>query len=133
MSANTSPIFVATPHIGSVRVNTANTAHDGSGSLATIITGTTNGTRIDKIVLSATSTTTAGMVRFYIDDLTNIRFWREVPVTAATPSGTVQQFTFTIFSADLQSPLLVLPSTYILKCAPHNAESFDVIAFGGDF
>lgn len=134
MAANTTPIFTITPKVGMVRIATANTGRDGTGTLNTILTGGTNGTRVDRIVVTAQGTTTAGMVRFFIDDgSSNIRFWRELPVTAATPSGTVQAFTGTIMSPDIQTPLLVLPSGYILKCAPNNAETFDVIALGGDF
>jgi len=134
MAANTTPIFVIVPRIGMVRMSTANTGRDGSGTLNDVITGGTNGTRVDRIIITATSTTTAGMVRLFIYDGTNNRFWREVSVTAATPSGTVQAFTYTVTSPDLQNPLLVLPSTsHVLRAAPHNNETFDVIALGGDF
>jgi hypothetical protein len=56
-----------------------------------------------------------------------------VAVTAATPSATVRAFKARILSPDLQTSLLVLPSTYVLRCAPYNAETFDVSAFGGDY
>ncbi len=133
MAANTTPIFVIVPKIGMVRISTANTGRDGSGTLNDIMTGGTNGTRVDRINVIATSTTTAGQVRFFIWDTSVNRFWKEMAVTAATPSATVQAFTATISSPDSQTPLLVLPSGYILRCAPHNAETFDVIGQGGDF
>jgi hypothetical protein len=132
MAANTTPIFTIVPHVGMVRISTANTGRDGSGTQNTVLTASTNGTRIDRIMIRATATTTAGQVRFFIYDGTNYRFWQEIAVTAATPSGTVQAFTAAIYSPD-QNPLLVLPSTWQLTCAPHNNESFDVIAHGGDF
>ncbi len=133
MAANTTPIFVITPHVGMVRIATANTGRDGTGTLNSIITGTTNGTRVDRVTIKAQGTTTAGMVRFYIDDGTNIRFWREELVSAITPGANTKSFEVTITSPDPQTPLLVLPLNYILKCAPHNAETFDVIGQGGDF
>jgi len=133
MPANTNPIFTLTPHISSARIATANTNRDGTGTLGAVITGTTNGTRVDRILITATGTTTAGMVRIFIDDGTNVRFWQEVSVTAITASGTVKSFTATISSPDSTAPLLVLPSSYVLRAGTNNAEQFDVIAFAGDF
>ena len=134
MAANTTPIFIITPRVGMVRMSTANTGRDGSGTLNDVITGGTNGTRIDRVVFHATSTTTAGMVRLFIYDGTNNRFWFETSVTAITPSGTVAAWTYTLVSPDPQVPLLVLPSTsYVLRAATNNNETFDVIAHGGDF
>ena len=133
MPANTNPIFTLTPNLGRARIATANTNRDGTGTLGTVITGSGNGTRVDRIRIMATGTTTAGMVRLFIDDTTNIRLWREVAVSALTPSATVQVFAAEVTTPDSNSPLLVLPSTYILKAGTHNAEQFDVIAHGGDY
>ena len=132
MPANVSPIFTLTPQIGRARISTANTNRDGTGTLGDVITGGANGTRVGRIVITATSTTTAGMVRLYIYDGTNTRLWKEIPVSAITPSATVQAFTATIASPD-SDPLLVLPVNYVLRASTHNAETFDVIAHAGDF
>lgn len=132
MAANTTPIFTITPQVGRVRIATANAARDGTGTLGAVITGGTNGTRIDRIVITATATTTAGMIRLFIDDGSNVRAWKEVVVTAITVGAAVAAFTATISSPDSQ-PLLVLPSTYILKAGTHNAESFDVTCSAGDY
>jgi len=63
--------------------------------------------------------------------------WREVPVTAITPSGSVQAFTNTMSStssADQGYLPLILQAGYSLRCAPNNAETFNVIALNsGDF
>jgi hypothetical protein len=133
VAANTTPIFVITPHIGLVRISTANTNRDGTGTLGDVFTGTTNGSRIDRITMTATATTTAGMLRFFIFDGTNTRAWQEVQVTAITPSGTVKAFTYTIVSDSPTIPLLVLPSTWVLRVGTVAAETFDVTAFGGDY
>jgi hypothetical protein len=133
MPANTEPIFVLTPRIAVVRISTANTNRDGTGTLGDVITGGTNGTRVDRIVIKATSTTTAGMVRLYLYDGTNTRLWDEVIVLAITPSGTVVSFKTVQQSPDLMSPLVVLASGQKIQASTHNAESFDVTAFGGDF
>jgi hypothetical protein len=135
VAANTNPIFGLTPNLGALataRISTANTNRDGTGTLGTVLTGGTNGSRVDRIVITATATTTAGMVRLFISDGTNIRLWKEIAVSAITPSGTVAAFTSTISSPD-SNPLLVLPVNYVLKAGTNNAESFDVIAHGADF
>lgn len=132
MAVNTTPVFVLTPQIGRVRISTANTGRDGSGTLGNVITGGTNGTRIDRIVITATGTTTAGMVRLFINDGTNIRAWLEVPVAAITVGANTAAFHQSIPSPD-NAPLLVLPATYILSVSTHNAETFDVLAHAADY
>lgn len=133
MAGNVNPIFVATPKIGMGRISAANTARDGTGTTVDIITGSTNGTRVDRVHVRAQGTTTAGMVRLFIYDGTNVRFWDEISVTAITPSATVQVFEATLVTPDSASPLLVLPNNYVLRAATHNAETFDVIAHAGDY
>lgn len=134
MAANTTPIFTITPKLAGVRISTANTARDGTGSLGDLITGGTNGTRIDRIVCMAGGTTTVGMLRFFIyDGSANSRFWLEVPVAAITPSATVQAFRAVVMSPDPNQALLNLPVNYILRVGTHNAETFDVIPHAGDY
>ena len=132
--ANTTPIFTITPRAGMVRISTANTGRDGSGTTGDVITGATSGTRVDRVVITATGTTTAGMVRLFIyDGSANTRAWRETVVTAITVAASTAAFTATISAPDAQSPLLVLPNGYVLRASTHNAETFDVIAHGGDY
>jgi hypothetical protein len=132
MAANTSPIFTLTPHIGMVAISTANTNRDGSGTLGSVITGTTNGTHVSRITVQATASTTAGFVRLYIFDGGSVtELWKEIAITAATPSGTVAAFAYTLTLTG--ETALVLPNGYILKASTHNAEAFNVIAEGGDY
>ena|SRR6266705_491518 len=134
MPANTSPIFSLTPVIASVQVTAANTNRDGTGTVVTVVAGSTNGRRIDRIKIKATVTTTAGMVRLYIDDGTNVRLWTEIPVTAVTVSASAASFEANLTPTDPYAPLLVLPtSTYILKASTHNAEAINIQAFGADY
>jgi hypothetical protein len=129
MAANTTPIFTITPKVGMVQVSVANTNRDGTGTLGTVITGATNGTRINRIDIVAIVTTTAGMVRLFISDGTNHRLWKEVPVTAITPSATVAAFSGSVVPTEP----LILPSGYSLRASTHNAETFNVIAHAGDY
>jgi hypothetical protein len=93
VAANTTPIFTLTPHIGQTTISTANTNRDGTGTLGTLVTAATNGTRVDRIVVEATSTTAAGVVTFFVYDGSSVStLWQEVLVTAITPSATVVAF-----------------------------------------
>lgn len=134
MPANTEPIFTLTPIIGKVNISTANTNRDGTGTISTVVTGGTNGTRISRITIIATATTTAGMVRLYIGDDAGtpvISLWKEIPIAAATPSASAATF---IYIINLTSEsALIIPASYTLRASTHNAESFNIIAEGGNY
>lgn len=134
----TIPNFAASPVSALAQLTVANTNRDGTGTLVTVLTGpaasgsNTGGARVEEIVFTATATTTAGMIRLFINDGTNTRLWREVPVTAITPSGTTATWTSTMRNdtrPDL--PLLTLPVGYSLRASTHNAETFNVIVTNG--
>ena len=131
MAANVNPIFTLTPVIGIASISVANTNRDGTGTLGSVVTGGVNGTRITKITVQATVTTTAGMGRLFIYSGETAYLWREVPVSATTGSDSVAEFVCTLEL--LGERALVLPSDYILKASTHNAEAFNVIAEGGDY
>jgi hypothetical protein len=121
--------YAATPRLGIGQVSAANTARDGTGTLVDILTGVAAGTRVDRIIVEATVTTTAGMVRLFIHDGTNTRLYAEIPISAVTPSASVAAF-----RAVLETPDLNLPSTsHVLKASTHNAEAMNVFAHGGDY
>lgn len=124
MAANINPIFTLTPIIGVVQISTANTNRDGTGTMGTLVTGATDGTRIRRIDMKATVTTTAGMLRFFIYNGSATRLWFEVPVSAATPSGTVEAWSNSKVFADPP----VIPSAYEVRVATNNAETFNIIA-----
>jgi hypothetical protein len=130
----TTPAFTATPRVGMASISTANTNRDGTGTVGSVITGATNGTRIDRITISATGTIAAGAVTLFIfDGSSTTEFWAEVLTPATTPSTTVAAFHATITSPDAQNPLLVLPNNYVLRAGTTIAQTFHVIAQGGDF
>lgn len=132
MAVTASPIFVQTPKAWIQTIATANTNRDGSGTIATVITAGANGSLVDHIDIVATGTTTAGVVRLYISDGTNIYLWKEVLVTAITPSTTVAVFSYSIDCSQPSNSLPLTASTYLLRASTHNAETFRVLAFGGD-
>lgn len=132
----TTPNFAKTPRCGMGQVLVANPNRDGTGTLATIFTAGTDGSRIDLVVVQAIGTTTAGMVRLFIHDGTNARLFEEIPVRAVTPSGTIPAFSTSIGEngeVNTGKYPILLPSGYSLRASTNNSEAFNVIAFGGDF
>ncbi len=139
MAANTTPIFPLTPVVGYARVAAANTARDGSGTITTLVTGDTDGTRIDYIVITSAQASAAAnsamVCRVFITDNAgaNPRLLREIQLAAVTASNTVVGSTQTIFFPNG----LVLPSGVILKVAQSvyagAQDQVDYLAFGGDY
>lgn len=121
--------YAATPRAAAAQVTTANTNRDGTGTIVTVLTAGANGSRVDDITVTAVGTTTAGMVRLFVNDGANTRLWQEVPVSAITPSGTVQAFTTTLLNQ-----ALILPNGFSLRASTNNAETFNIIVRrAGDF
>lgn len=123
----TSPQYVGTPKSPSVSISTANTNRDGTtGTYGTLMTAGASGSRVDRINLTATGTTTAGMVRLFVGSA----MVKEIPVIAITPSATQPAF-----SADVVFDNgLILQSGAVLKASTEKAESFNLtVLSGGDF
>ena len=135
---STSANYAATPKNSGAQIATANTARDGTGTLGTVFTAGTSGSRIDSISLQATGTTTAGMIRFFIsiDAGTTKRLIGEFPVTAITAAATtpVWQAVSTSQNSSFMQNGLVLQANAILYASTNNAETFNVTALNaGDF
>lgn len=123
------PSYAASPVIGMTQISTANTNRDGTGTIGTVVAGASGGRRVTRVVVQATGTTTAGMVRFYLYDGTNTRLYRELSVTATTPSATVQAFRGEV----VLPPEFALPTaTWELRASTEKGETFNVIAHGDD-
>ena len=121
------PQYVGTAKSPTVTISTANTNRDGAtGTYGTLMTAGASGSRVDRINLTATGTTTAGMVRLFV----GTALIKEVPVLAITPSATQPAF-----SADVVFDSgLILQASAVLKASTHNAESFNLtVISGGDF
>lgn len=129
----TQPQYASTPKIGIAVISTANTARDGTGTLGTVFSAGTNGSRIERIVIQATGTTTAGTVRLFLHDGTSARLYDEISVTAITPTSTINAFVETLeaYTQPRYMPI-VLPNGWSLRASTNNAETFNVIAMGGD-
>ena len=128
------PNFTGAPRQTVTQISTANTNRDGTGTIGTCFTAGNMGSRIDKIRISGTGTTTAGVVRIYIHDGSNARLLDEVLVTAITPSTSIAVFEAEISYTDgLLLPAPGGSTAWSLRASTHNAETFNVFVQGGDF
>jgi hypothetical protein len=142
------PQYAAVPLIGFCQITVANTNRDGSGTLGQLCVGRAPGTRVDKILVRATGTTTAGIVRIYhaLSGLTlnadgtiasfaaaTKRLIGELSVTAYTPSSTQKAFGSAVAGeGDFAFPSdFVLGQYEALYIAPEKAETFNCFAVGG--
>ena len=122
--------YASTVRSAIAQISTANTNRNGTGTIGTVFTGAAGGSRIDDITITATGTTTAGVVRLFINDGTTSYLWQEILVSAITPSTTVQVFSFTL----LNQALILASSSWSLRASTNNAETFNVIVTrAGDF
>jgi hypothetical protein len=121
------PQFASTPKIGIGALSTSNTNTNGSGTLVTILTAGSSGTKINEILVQAYGTVTAGMVRIFVFDGTTNYLFDEFPITATIPSSSSAAYR----SAKVYDNL-VLPSGYTLKASTSNSETFNVMAWSAD-
>lgn len=120
--------YATTPRTEAVQLTAANALRDGTG-VVNVFTAGASGSRIDDITITPAVTTTAGMVRFFIHDGTNTRFWREFPIAANTLSATNPAI-----STLLSRLGLVLKAGYSLRASTEKAEAINVLVTNaGDF
>ena len=125
----TSAQYASTVRAAAAQVTTANTNRNGTGAIVTVFTAGANGSRIDDISIDAVATTTAGVVRLFINDGTTSYLWQEILVTATTPSTTIA-----VWSSTLLNQALVIPSGWSLRASTNNTETFNILVTrAGDF
>lgn len=128
MAVVATPIFAQALRHAVATISTANTNRDGSGTIGTIFTAdATDGSEIERVDICAIGTTTAGVVRLFVHNSSAAFLWKEVLVGAITPSASVAAFMRTIRER------LSLAAGWSLRASTHNAESFNVHAWGADF
>lgn len=126
---STSAQYASTVQSASAQVTTANTNRNGTGTIVSVFSAGASGSRVDDIYIVATGTTTAGVVRLFISDGTNIRLWQEIIVAAVTPSTTQA-----VWSASLFNQGLLLKSGWSLQASTNNSETFNILVTrAGDF
>lgn len=126
--------YASVPNFGIVNISTANTAKDGTGTIGTVLTAGASGSRIDGVAIKAQVTTTAGAIRLFIHNGTTAFLLTEIAVTAQTSSATSNSWEAQL-NTNTMSQLfpIIIPTGYSLRASTNNAESFNVMAFGGNF
>lgn len=145
MAANTSPIFILTPNVGTTRISGSNTASDGSGTVYQLLTAGANGTRVDAIRIrnsQITAAASSAMVHkiFYSPTVVtgapgsgSYKLVAEVATATATRSTTAIGAT-SIYTFD--QPFIMASGSALYACQSvysTAADQFDVQAFAGDY
>lgn len=132
MAANTAPIFGLTPVIWKAAVSTANTARDGTGTISTVGSAGSNGSRIEEIVVKATGDPADSVVTIFLHDGTNYFLWDEFDLgDPAAASNTVAGYRESRTYRNL-----VLPTGWSLRAAITVAlttGAINVFALGSDY
>jgi hypothetical protein len=124
------PSFASTPARVSAVLSAANTNRDGTGTVVTILTAVSAGTKITQIELTAGGTTASGgAVRLFLYDGSNYRLWREVIVPAVTPSASSG---IPVWTTTILTPNLVLKSGYSLRGSTEKADTINVHVAAAD-
>lgn len=132
----TSAQYTAIPKIGAATMTTGDTSRTSPTNVSTVFTAGSSGSRIDKLILTATGNTVATMARWWIHTGSTYYLLAEVPVSAITPSNTVSSFTTNLNSVvDYNILPIVIPSGYSIRATLHDTTSggINAIAYGGDF
>lgn len=124
------PAYATTPVIAIGQVSTANTARDGTGTIATVIPAVTVPTLIRSIRVKATADPADSIVTLFLHDGTNFRLFDEIDLgDPAAGSTTVPAYN----SGPLFYDDLVLPVGWSLRAAitvAPTAGVVNVIAMG---
>ena len=123
-------LLTAVTGIGTVSV--ANNNLDGSGTLATILNGGTDGIIVRSVIIQAVQPVTTGMVRLFITPPSGPAvLYKEIPIpnTPALDNTPTPAPILPMFSVMLSGGLK-LPNNFALSASTQNAESFKIIAEG---
>lgn len=132
MAVTATPIFSQAVRHAVATISTANTNRDGSGTIVTVFTADPiDGSVVDHIDIQAIGAVTAGVVRLYIHNGVASFLWKEVLVTATTPSTAVAAWSYSL-DCSQRGNACYLPAGWSLRASTHNAESFNVHGFGTD-
>lgn len=126
------PAFASVPRIGVGAVSTANANRDGTGTLVDILTGVAAGTRIERVVVKATSNPADSIVTLFLfDGTTNWLFDEVDPGDPAAASTTVTSYRYEKAYDDLVLPSASWKLRAAVTVAP-TAGVLNVLAFGAD-
>jgi len=126
------PAFAATVRCAFGSVSTANTARDGTGTIATILTAGAAGTKIDEITVVAQADPADSIVTLFLHDGTTARYFDSFDLAdPAAGSAVLDPYRLSRAYANLE-----IPSGWSLRAAITAAPTaglVGVFAFGADF
>ena len=89
----TSPVYAATPKIGSATLGGFDASFTSPSSASTIVTGGSSGSKIEEVVIQGLATLAAGIVNLWTHDGSTYRLFDQVLLTTSpTASTTVAAF-----------------------------------------
>lgn len=138
MPQNTSPIFVLTGNLQPAKIQTFNTDNSGSGTLVTLVTAGSNGTRVDGIRFnnagSSTTASTATRINIFITTGATVRLIGQVLFPAGTLKTATNLGATAIYTFDQP---LIMQSGQVLSVTSTNwatvADNIDCCPFAGDY
>ena len=128
---STNAAYASTPRYAIAECSVANANFDGTGTIVTLFTAGSNGSRVDDIGWAAQGNTTAGCLKFFSREssLVNWKFVFCLGVDARSVSATSFPWQGGVRNANW-----IMEPGNQLGIAPHNGESFIVhITNAGDF
>lgn len=145
MPANTTPIFPITQKVSWGTLTAANTAKDGTGTVATLFTAGANGARIDQIKVRALGTNVATVLRLFVNNgsanttATNNSLIHEVTIPATTLSEVAAladvDVTISKNSTETVVPIPYLPNGYKINATIGTAVAagIQITVHGADY
>lgn len=145
MTANTQPIFPLTPKVSWATLTTANTAKDGTGTVATVFTAGADGSRIDQIKVRALGTNVATVMRFFVNNgstnatAANNSLIHEATIASTTLSETAalvdNNITITVNTTETVPPIPYLPANHriLVTIGTTVAAGLAVTVHGADY
>lgn len=127
----TSPAFIGAARIGRCSLSAANTATDGTGTIADLFVGASTGSRVLEVVTKGTATTAAGIVRLFLFDGSSWDLFDEFTIAAVTGGSTTQTNRNSRSYQNLVLPSATWKLGATISVAPTSG-TVRVLAFGGD-
>ena len=138
MAQNTSPIFPLTPRVSWVAISGSNSAVNGTGTVNTVFTAQTNGSRIDYLSLAASGSAATTVLRVFLNNgsanstATNNILFTEYALPSSTAATTIPA------GPTLTIPMNIsLPNGYnvnvTLGTSVTSSGGWNVTAVGGDY
>jgi hypothetical protein len=125
----TSPSFISTPLISSVSSSVANTNIDGTGTIVTLVTGATSGTRVLEIAVQCAASSASAIVNLFLstDSGATWRLFDQILVSPVTNSNTVKAFR----NSSTYNNLVLKDTTHSIGITTTISQATNVFAFGG--